>query len=171
MWKKWDPSDILERLDTLESIQKAGQITHEDISNRLLDAERETQDWKELHATLRSVRLEIDALRATSEDFKKDQDAISRKLVEMTLAIGEGIERVARDERRIRAAVTRAQKRLAELGLEDAGVDAEAGELDRGDAEGGGGVPAVPAEVANDGEDPSGIPGVTMSQLRYARGM
>lgn len=43
-----------------------------------------------------------------------------------TLAIAEGIEHVDRAERRVRAAVARARKRMADLGYEDEGLEAEA---------------------------------------------
>jgi hypothetical protein len=56
-------------------------------------------------------------------------EAIRERLEEMRHAIAEGIERVDRSERRIQQVVRRAQKKLAEAGYQDAGVEAEADQL------------------------------------------
>lgn len=82
---------------------------------------------------------------------------------ELTLAVAEGIERVDRAERRVRAAVQRARQRMADLGYEDEGLEAEAQGLHELDAGGGGeeGVQPVQAGVANpfEGVDISVFPG------------
>jgi len=92
---------------------------------------------------------------------------------ELVLAVAEGIEKTNRAERRIRATVSRARKELAELGLEDPRVEAEAGEIRELD---GGGVtpvtvPPMLEEVGAIAETPSSIKGVSQELIRRTRGI
>jgi len=154
MWKfsqNLDLSSIEERIDALESLQ----------------------NWQDIHESLQSVNLEIGVLRASSEQFTREQDKVARQIVELTLAVGEGIEKVERYERRIKATIQRAQKQLAERGLESPALDAEDRDLRLVDGAGSGerGVPTVPDEVAQSAEQASSVPGVTLEQLQRARGL
>ena len=84
-------------------------------------------------------------------------------------AVATGIENVERVERRIRGTVRRAKKELDGLGIEHAGLDAEASELSQLDALGGGEEGLSP--VRQDVEDAiSSIPGVSQKQLWAIRG-
>ena len=73
-------------------------------------------------AALDSHRAHIEELTAALADIEEDVRA-------QTIAIAEGIQHVDRAERRVRAAVGRARKRMADLGYEDEGLEAEAAEL------------------------------------------
>lgn len=91
---------------------------------------------------------------------------------ELVIAVSEGIERVDRAERRIKATVKRARKELSDRGLVDPGLEAEDQELHDVDGEGsdGRGVPPVREEVAPAADAPSSIKGVPLAVLRRARG-
>lgn len=90
-----------------------------------------------------------------------------------TIAIAEGIERVDRSERRVAATVARAEKKLAESGFEDPGIQAELEGLHLldGDRIGTGGVPPLQPSLDDPGDRPSSIPGVTVAELRKVRGL
>lgn len=79
-------------------------------------------DDSEVRAALTSHRAHIEELT----DAIADLEETSR---DQTLAIAEGIERVDRAERRVRAAVGRARKRMEDLGYVDEGLEAEAAQL------------------------------------------
>lgn len=93
-------------------------------------------------------------------------------LKDQTLAIEEGIERVARAEQRVKEAVRRAKARADAAGYEDPGVEAEVAELDRRDDGGSeqSELSLLHAGVEDDGGHPSSIRGVTIEQLQRARG-
>lgn len=116
---------------------------------------KEAYDDTALRAALDSHRAHIEALTdAVSDLEEKDR--------EQTLAIAEGIERVDRAERRVRAAVQRARKRLEEHGYEDPGLEAEAEQLQLLDGDGGEaeGVPAMHGDVGvHPAADMSAFPG------------
>ena len=114
----------------------------------------------------------LQALQAGADSARLDLTDIDRKLKELTFAVEEGIERVARSERRIQATIARARKELKDRDLEDPGVEAEAAQLrvvDGGGSEDGG-VPAVPAKVAEPADAPSSVRGVSAAALRQVRG-
>ncbi len=97
------------------------------------------------------------------------QSALER----LTLAVSHGIEHEDRRERRIEATIRRARKQLAELGVEDAGLEAEFDGLSLHDGGGGEGgeVPSLRSQVEEGAEvEESSIKGVTQEQLRRARG-
>lgn len=90
------------------------------------------------------------------------------------LAIEEGIERVDRAERRIKATVARAKKELRDNGAAStAALDEEALNLFGADDErsASSGVPPVSTEVESVDEAPSSIRGVSRETLRRVRGM
>lgn len=88
-----------------------------------------------------------------------------QNIEKLTLAISEGIDRVDRSERRVRAAVQRAQRRLADHGFTDDTLEAEASglrALNGGDSEAEPVLP-LPEEVEpaqNDIFPLSAVPGV-----------
>ena len=119
----------------------------------------EPYDDSGIMTLLEALAEEVAAIRAWRNDI--------------TLAVDEGIKRVDRAERRIKQTVTRARKELEERGFTDPGLDAEAHELRVIDGEGGDveGVPPVSEDVEEPGDEPSSIPGVSLSQLHRARGL
>lgn len=75
-------------------------------------------------------------LRAALDDHADHIDTLQEQIRAQTLAIDEGIRHVDRSERRVRAVVTRAQKRLEEHDLFDPALDGEAEQLRLGNGEG-----------------------------------
>ena len=92
----------------------------------------------------------------TSDEVSATQQArilvIEQQIKILKFAIEEGIERVDRAERRIKAVVTSAEKNLAELGYEDPGIAAESTQLRERDELSGEGeeVQPVPSSVGDD---------------------
>ena len=141
--------------------------------DRLIDSLTTIDDRiKALESTPRADGS-VDALAATvdrvaseaSSELRSHENAleeIDRRLVQLTLATAEGIERVDRAERRIRSTVKRARAELAEDGYESPGLEAEAAELRLIDAGGSGDdqVPPLPEDVGSvEHPQPPGIPG------------
>jgi len=85
-------------------------------------------------------------------------------------AVSEGIANVERRENRIQKTVTSARRQLASAGLEHAGLEAEAAELeqDHEPARQAEELPPVPESLVRDG--PSGIPGISRAELAAMRG-
>jgi len=118
--------------------------------------------------------------RADSTSFTDALEEFDRRLVQITLAVAEGIERVDRAERRVRSTVKRARKELAEQGYESDGLEAENEEIRLLDADGSGadGVPPLRLDVGETdafGEQqhaqPKGIPGhFSQEVLKALRG-
>lgn len=97
---------------------------------------------------------------------------MSARIDQLSVAVSEGIQHVGRAEKRIAATIRSARAQLAESGYEDPRVEAEASQLELGDAGRGeiGPVQPVPAIVEADTDPPSSIPGVSSSQLARVRG-
>jgi len=114
---------------------------------------------------------EIAALAGGHEsEIQRLRDQVKR----LEIALAEGIEHEERRERRIKASVRRARAQLTELGAEDPALEAEWDALPQSDGDGGEaeGVPPVSKEMGADPLDgPSSVPGVSIRQLRYARGI
>jgi len=124
---KWPfPSDIFERLEALES----------------------TPSLVEMAAGLAMAKEEIVVLRGAQDGLHDAFIDLSDRHKQLVIAVGEGIERVERDERRIKAAVQRARQKLKDNEIYDEGLEAEADGIRLADGNGIDGVPAVPAEVA-----------------------
>lgn len=124
---------------------------------------------QELEGTCAALEHQLAELEQDTRHLEQDTEERIRRL---TAAIAEGIEHVDRSERRVRAVVQRAQQRLRESGFEDAGLEAEAAELRRIDAEGSAaeGMQTVLEDV-DDGAEPAfdfrGVPGdVSPANLR-----
>jgi len=87
--------------------------------------------------------------------------AIYLEIQELRLAVDEGIRNVRRAEKRVAKTVQTARRQLANSGLENPGLEAEAEEIrdrdgDRGDE---GGVLALQPDVEEDEPIETGIPG------------
>jgi len=91
---------------------------------------------------------------------------------EIVIAVGEGIERTDRAERRIKASVQRARKQLESLGYVDDGLESEAVDLRLIDGDGSekGELPTVSAPVENATPEGSSVRGVPLETLKRARG-
>ena len=114
----------------------------------------------------------LETLQAGADSARLDLVELERRVKEYAIALSEGIERTDRAERRIKATVARARKELKDRGYEDPGLEAEAHELRIVDGGGSkdGGVPAVPAEVADPTDAPSSVAGVSAAALQRVRG-
>ena len=115
----------------------------------------------------------MEAAADSREEIRKGLDDLSARIDHQNLAIAEGIERVTRAENRINNTVQRARKELRKRGVTDEGLEAEDAEIrlvdaDRSDERG---VYGVPGEVGGPDDAPSTVPGITVGQLRRARGM
>ena len=157
-----------------------GFVRSERLASRVETAPRELFDITPIEERLAAQDASAEETRALLEELRTDglsalvtrADVVDRRLNEMLQALAEGIERVDRSERRIRATVTRAQKKLEEAGFEDAGVEAEAAGLQLVDVGGSEDVAmrVVQEDVETDADRPSSIPGVSAETLAKARG-
>lgn len=127
----------------------------------------------EVVATAVATHIErIDELIATVEELASQGKDLDDRVREYVIALAEGIERVDRSERRVKATVARARKELEARGLVDPGVEAEDEQLRLVDAARGSerGVFPMRQTVEPDIPAPSSIPGVSAEQLRHLRG-
>lgn len=138
--------DLDELSDRIEAIKEAGTEVLADLAGRTAADD----------ATLRETL-----------------DALSEKYDDIVLAVSEGIERTDRSERRIQATIRSARRRLAEGGYSDPGIEAEVDQLRAENGESGDpeGVPPVREALALVDPESSSVKGVTVEQLRRARGM
>jgi len=117
-----------------------------------------------------NLTTELNVLKQEIVVLRNETDATRER---QTLAIGEGIEKVERAERRISATLARARKELKKRGYEDPGLEAEAHEFH--DVNGAGGeeqrLPAVREALAVADEQASSIPNVPLATLQRARGI
>ncbi len=146
--------DILGKLDHLDSLPKP------------------TVDPEVVAAAVAAHMERIDALAAVVDELASQGKDLEDRVREYVIALAEGIERVDRSERRVKATVNRARKELEASGLVDPGVEAEAEELRLIDAARGSkrGMFPVSEPVAVGPDPPSSIPGVSAAQLRTLRG-
>lgn len=121
-----------------------------------------------LEKALGGIKADIRAVEAPSippYDDSEVWDAIeslAKRLDDMTHAVAEGIERVDRSERRVKAVVQRAKKRLEDAGFTDDGVEAEAEQLrllDGAERDGSGVPPVHQGMGGGQGLDLSAFPG------------
>lgn len=160
--------DCLRRIERVE----AGLDAQVKEVSRFLDRISELESAPIADGVLDSLAATVDrnASQAATE-LRTQSDALEdldRRVVQVTLATAEGIERVDRAERRIRSTVQRARKELAEHGFESDGLEAEASEIRLVDVARGAddGVPPLRLDVGETdafGEQqhpqPKGIPG------------
>ena len=125
-----------------------------------------------LAADLSLLRHDIDAVKASQALIKSQLELFDVKIKEITLATADGIERVDRAERRVKATIQSARRKFAEGGYVDEGVEAEDQELRLVDGTGSEeqGLQPVSEEVEEVGGTASSIPGVSIEQLQRARG-
>jgi len=146
---------IFDRLDRLETAPAPPQLS-EEMQEIVFKV---GGDWGSINTKIEGLVEDVDALVQAHKDI--------------VIAVAEGIERVDRSERRIQGTVKRAQKKLAEHGFVDEGLEAEVDGLQLIDGDRGKepGVQPVRSEVASAEETPSSVAGVTQQQLRRARGI
>lgn len=159
------PDKTISRVERLERAQESvDQLLEEntELSGRLAQIERER-----LSVAILEDRLEL------LEALEPRLDLVEAQRKEISLAVAEGIERVDRAERRIKATVQRARKELKDRGYADPGLDAEAQEFRDVDGKGSdnGGVQPVQESLGADFESPSSVKGVTLGQLQRVRGI
>jgi len=94
--------------------------------------------------------------------------ALEKHADDLLIAVAEGIKQVDRSEKRVQASIRRARSELEEGGVPTGALDGEYEEFFGGDGNGSGALPAVPEAVEAD--IPSSIPGISLAQLRRARG-
>jgi len=124
-------------------------------------------------ATYQYFTKELDAVRDDLTAARSNITDLRQELGRLTIAVGHGIEHEDRREKRIEATVRRARKQLAELDIQDAGLEAEFDGLSvvDGGGSGGGELPTLPEAVAEGASlAPSSIKGVTQEELARARG-
>tara|TARA_Y100000310_G_C20405773_1_gene679591 strand:+ start:68 stop:508 length:441 start_codon:yes stop_codon:yes gene_type:complete len=92
---------------------------------------------REMRAVLSSVASQERPESTPAAPDPYDDQWVRDALADLTLALSEGIEHVDRSERRVRAVIQSAKRRMAAAGYEDPGVDAEDGQIQRIDAERG----------------------------------
>lgn len=138
-----------------------------------------------LEATINGIAARVESLESTPttgadpelerkvDDLCRAHDVLERLIGDQTIAIAEGIERVDRAERRIKATVQSARRKLAESGHVDDRVEAEAAQLhlEHGGGGLGNGVPPLSDDVEDPGDQGSSVPGVSIAQLQRARGL
>lgn len=128
-----------------------------ELAHRADDPER--GDWRD----------ELDELRElVAGQVVELESRIDRRVKELTIAIEEGIERVDRSERRVKAVVQRAQRRASEHGFVDETLEVEAENLRRDDegGSGSGGMQTVLEDVVDRPRfDAQGIPGTITDQM------
>jgi len=96
-------------------------------------------------------------------------DELRQKIADLTIAVSEGIKSNERHEKRVQRTVASARRLVGAAGLEHAALDAEVAELREGDAaplE----EPLLPLQPLLELDGPSGIPGLSKSELRARRG-
>jgi len=102
-----------------------------------------------------------------------DDTELRAQMASLTQAVANGIKEVDRNNRRIESVVRRAQKELADVGLEHAGLESEAGELQLSDATGVDEEGVLPlhdgVDPGDNGNLPSGIPGATYAMEQELR--
>ncbi len=77
----------------------------------------------------RAVLTALDTHDGRLTALQTAMQSLADAIGDQNLAISEGIERTERAERRVRASVTRARARMADLGYVDEGLEAEAHDI------------------------------------------
>lgn len=108
--------------------------------------------WQ-LLATIRSIEPHDSA----PTTYAYDDAWISEAFKDLALAVGEGIEKVERNERRVRTSINAAKRRFDAAGFEDPFVDGEVEALQEDDERRGEeeGVPVLPEGVGEPVRQPS----------------
>jgi len=137
-------------------------------------APEEIEAYEPLQARVLVIESVINTMRshgASIRELNTSVEDLSGDLASLKLAVAEGIERVDRAERRIRASVRRARKELLERGLVDDGLEAEDAQLREADGDGGDddGLQLVQEELGQASDEASSIRGVSLEALRRGR--
>jgi len=160
--------DYLRQLDGVSKLVEAALSMVEQLDVRIKSLESTPSPNGVVDVLASSLDSMAAEMRADSHSHSDALEELDRRLVQISLAVAEGIERVDRAERRIRSTVKRARKELAEQGYESDGLEAENEEIrlldaPRGEEEG---VPPLRLDVGETdafGEQqhpqPKGIPG------------
>lgn len=85
-------------------------------------------------AVMEDVRAALEHLQIRMKAIEDDEDKRDDWQKRITIAVGEGIERVERTERRIQGTVKRARKELADAGFEHGGLEVEGTDIQLVDA-------------------------------------
>jgi len=88
----------------------------------------------------------------------------------LTIAVSEGVAGYKRHEKRVQKTVTSARRLVANAGLEHAGLDAEVEELHEGNEADSEPEPVQAVQSSLEFDGPSGIPGISRSELKEMRG-
>ncbi len=130
------------------------------------------RDLDTIHEDLRALHEVLNGNSKALPEYGERLTDLEAQTKNFTLAIAEGIEKVERAERRVKASVRRARKELAEHGFDSPALEAEDADLRGVDDEGGGGggVRLVPPDVGEPDQEASSVRGVTADELRRARG-
>lgn len=121
---------------------RAGLRASEGLLERFERPDTTPIELEESKALLADLRQERHRSSEELEELCERVDALELGLKRLTAAVAEGIENVARSERRVRSAIRRAQERFDAAGFEDEGLEAEAAALPEYD-EGSGGPEGV----------------------------
>jgi hypothetical protein len=100
-------------------------------------------------------------LHRITDRLERLESALEAQRAELTLAIDEGITHVDRAERRVRAVIQSARRRMESAGYVDEGLEAESAQLQllHGGGGDGEGLQPVPADVGRPLSGPPGVPG------------
>jgi len=109
----------------------------------------------------------------TLEALWKSLEGLEKRTLEnaaqLRLAVSDGIERVARAEKRIQKTVTSARRAIRDAGLEHAGIEAEHDELQPRDDEPSRADSVLPLYEEVEAPAYSGIPGLSGAELQEIR--
>lgn len=128
-------------------------------------------DLDPIRDELRRIKMDVGREASRVDQLESAVENLESRSKTFTIALAEGIERVDRSERRIKATVTRARKELGERGLRDPGLEAESFELfpEHGEGGGGGEMSPVPEQVDPALPKASSIRGVPLATLHRVR--
>lgn len=130
--------------------------------------------WADVRV-LRSISARLRAIESAPQELLEpfDPTLLVERIDRLTIAVAEGISHVDRAERRVETTLRSAKKKLAEVDLEDHRIEAEIAGLHTVDGSGseGGQLQLVPEDVEETpwNDAPSGVPGLTLSQLNDIR--
>jgi len=156
----------------LEALKTQLSINSERL-DRLETAPPPSTDTDLLQETNANYARELEKAVGQIDQLNVDLNDLVQAHKDIVIAVAEGIERVDRSERRIQGTVKRAQKKLANHGFVDEGLEAENDQLQLIDGDRGKepGMQPVRNEMEGADEAISSIEGVTRAQLRRARGI
>jgi len=175
-----DLLDIISRLEHLETdgataiIGGTLALAEGKIASLAASQDAEKESMAQLRRELLALASQVESEGPDALAQINSQLELFRATIQETrLAVADGIERVDRAERRIKATVKRARSELAAEGFESSGLEAENHELQLldGGRSGERELPPVSEEVENVDPAPSSIPGVTADALRKVTGI